>query len=218
MNERIEPTLGPSSTPAPAQRAALAIDGLNSRLARSAGLVPPAVTVLDWNLVNAFALPGGRIILTKGLLERSQDGSEIAAVLAHEVAHVLHRHPMTGWIRQEGTNLLLMALFGQDGTGSLAGAITGGLLNARYTREQEDRADRTAIDLLAKNGISSSGGAAFFDRLADGTTNSPFSGVLALMETHPGSEDRATLFRMAETGTDPGLDIGDLTAVKTMCG
>lgn len=152
------------------------------------------MTVLDWDLVNAFALPGGRIILTKGLLERSQDGSEIAAVLAHEIAHVLHRDPMTGWIRQEGTNLLLIALFGQDGTGSLAGAITGGLLNARYTREQEGRADRTAIDLLAKNGISSSGGAAFFERLADGTTNNPFSGVLALMETHPGSEDRAARF------------------------
>lgn len=196
-----------------------ALEALNLRLARVAEIDPPQLTVIDWKLVNAFALPGGRIVLTNGLIREAEDGSEIAAVMAHEIAHVIHRDPMTGWIRQEGVSLFLAVLFGQEAAGSIASTLTGSLLNASYTRDQEDRADRTALDLLAATGISADGGRAFFERLHRHDRNDEaFGALLGILDTHPGAADRAELFADAGTGTEPGLDAADLRAVKGMCG
>lgn len=194
-----------------------ALDALSRRLAGAAGIPTPQLTVIDWDVVNAFALPGGRVVLTSGLIEASRDGSEIAAVLAHEISHVVHRDPMTGWIRREGVSLLLALLFGQEAAGSIASSLTGALLNARYTRDQEDRADHTALDLMRDNDIRSDGGQAFFERLHEREIGGTVGALLTLIETHPGSADRAALFAEAQTGTGPGLDAAQLAAVKRMC-
>lgn len=196
---------------------AIALNGLAGRLAGAAEIAAPQLTVLDWNVVNAFALPGGRVVLTSGLIQESHDGPEIAAVLAHEISHVVHRDPMTGWIRREGVSLVLALLFGQEAAGSVVSATTGALLNARYTRDQEDRADHTALELMRENGISAQGGQAFFQRLQAHELGGTLGSLLTLIETHPGSADRAALFGDAETGTKPGLDDGQFEAVKRMC-
>lgn len=194
-----------------------ALDTLTTRLAQAGDRDPPQVTVVDWSLVNAFALPGGRIVLTNGLIQKAEDGSEIAAVLAHEIAHVVHRDPMTGWIRQEGVSLVLAVLFGQEAAGSIASSLTGSLLNATYTRDQEDRADHTALDLLAATGIRADGGRAFFERLRHRARDDTLGSLLTLMDTHPGGDDRADLFAGAKTGDGPGLDAAQLAAVKLIC-
>jgi Zn-dependent protease with chaperone function len=195
-----------------------ALDALSRRLADAGGIPTPELTVLDWDVVNAFALPGGRVVLTSGLIEESRDGSEIAAVMAHEISHVVHRDPMTGWIRREGVSLVLALLFGQEAAGSIASTLTGALLNARYTRDQEDRADHTALDLMRATDISAQGGQAFFERLHEQEIGGTVGSLLSLIETHPGSADRAALFGSADTGSGPGLDATQLAAVKRMCG
>lgn len=194
-----------------------ALDALSRRLAGAAGIPQPQLAVFDWDVVNAFALPGGRVVLTSGLIKESRDGSEIAAVLAHEISHVVHRDPMTGWIRREGVSLVLALLFGQEAAGSIASTLTGAVLNARYTRSQEDRADHTALELLRDTDIRSDGGQAFFERLHEGEIGGTVGALLTLIETHPGSADRAALFAEAETGTGPGLDADQLAAVKRIC-
>lgn len=194
-----------------------ALDDLGRRLASVADIDPPLVTVIDWKLVNAFALPGGRVVLTSGLIGEAKDGSEIAAVLAHEFAHVVHRDPMTGWIRREGVSLVLAVLFGQEAAGSIASTLTGTLLNATYTRDQEDRADHTALDLMRDNDIRSDGGQAFFERLRKKEVGGTLGSLLTLVNTHPGAGERAELFAAAETGSGPGLDADQLAAVKRIC-
>lgn len=195
-----------------------ALRHLNERLARAIGLPPPAIAVIDWDVVNAFALPGGRIVLTDGLIRKAQDPSEIAAVLAHEIAHVVHRDPTTGWIRGEGVDLLMTAIFEPSTTGSLVEALTGSLLDARYTQDQEQRADQTAVGILRLTGISAAGGAAFFTRLSKQEADGAIGSMVALISTHPGSAERATLFRDASTGTRPGLNPDQFTALKALCG
>lgn len=194
-----------------------ALEALSGRLAGAADISRPHLTVLDWDVVNAFALPGGRVVLTSGLIKESKDASEIAAVLAHEISHVVHRDPMTGWIRREGVGLVLALLFGQEASGSIVSATTGALLNARYTRDQEDRADHTALDLMRENDIRSDGGQAFFERLQAHEPGGALGSLLTLIDTHPGSADRAALFGGAKTGTRPGLDDSQFAAVKRMC-
>ncbi|WPZ36398.1 M48 family metallopeptidase [Thalassobaculum sp. OXR-137] len=194
-----------------------ALQALAGRLAGAADIPPPQITVLNWDLVNAFALPGGRIVLTSGLIKESREGSELAAVLAHEIAHVVHRDPMTAWIRREGVSLVLALLFGQEAGGSVASTLTGAVLDANYTRDQEERADHTALALLRDNDISSDGGRAFFERLQDDEIGGTLGSLLTLVQSHPGSADRAALFAAAETGTQPGIDSAQLAALKRMC-
>lgn len=200
-----------------AKEGADAIDELAGRLADAAGIAPPAVAVVDWDLVNAFALPGQRIILTGPLLRQAEDPSEIAAVLAHEIAHVAHRDPTTGWIRGEGVDLLMTAVFGASTTGGLVESLAGGLITARYTRDQEEAADAAAVTYLRAAGIRSSGGAAFFDRLSHAEPDGALGDVLDLVATHPGAGSRADLYRRASTGSGPGLNDTQFAAVGEIC-
>ena len=194
-----------------------ALTSLSARLAASGGIDAPVLTVMDWDLVNAFALPGGRIVLTSGLLKDSEDGSEIAAVLAHEISHIVHRDPMTGWIRREGVSLVLTLVFGNEAAGSAVTSMTGALLNASYTRAQEDRADHTALELMRDNDISSEGGRAFFERLQKKEPGGNVGSLMSVISDHPGSADRAALFGAAQTGSLPGLDGAEFAAAKAMC-
>jgi len=194
-----------------------AIADLAQRLARPAGVPPPVVAVIDWDLLNAFALPGGRIILTRRLITAAEDPSEIAAVLAHEIAHVAHRDPTTGWIRSEGIGLLMTAVFGASSVGGLVESLAGSLLDAQFTREQEEQADIAALSYLRSTGIRADGGAAFFERLSRYEPDGALGDILSVASTHPGSRERAARFARAATGSEPGLDPREYEAVRQIC-
>ena len=106
----------------PASRAAL--DRLTQRLAAAASDKPlhARVVLLDWSLVNAFAVPGGQIILTRGLVQRAGSSDEVAGVLAHELGHTLELHPEAGIIRALGLAAATQLAFaGSQGTVSNIG-------------------------------------------------------------------------------------------------
>ena len=147
----------------PASRAAL--DRLTQRLtaAASSGPMQVRVMLLDWRLVNAFAMPGGQIILTRGLVQTAGSPDEVAGVLAHELGHALELHPETGLVRAMGLAAAAQLIFaGSAGTVSNVGLV---LTQLRYTRIAEREADVHALRMLKGAGISPKGFGDFFERL-----------------------------------------------------
>ncbi len=116
------------------------------------------VTVVDDAAVNAFAVPGGALVLYRGLLERTTRAEELAGVLAHEIQHVLHRHGTRMVFQRAPTGLLLAAV-----VGDVSGVMALGLETARtlgelrYSRRHEEEADRDGLRMLVAAGARGAG-------------------------------------------------------------
>jgi len=134
--------------------------------------------------VNAFAMPGGFVVMNSGLIERADSAEEVAGVLAHEVQHVERRHGLRGLVHAAGLGVGLRLVLGEVG-GSLAASWAEDLEGLRFSRTQESDADRAGVDALLRAGIDPRGMATFFRKLAKEGGNVP-----ALLSSHPASEDR----------------------------
>lgn len=150
--------------------------------------------VVDDGEINAFALPGGFVGVNRGLLEAAKSGDEVAAVLAHELAHVTLRHGTRRVVRQLGSAALLGLLFGGTDLEGVAG-LAGGLVGVAYDREQEAAADGEGQRLLVASGVSPLAMATFFQRLAASGPSIP-----TLLSTHPDPGDRSEEARRAAEG------------------
>ena len=139
--------------------------------------------------INAFALPGGYVVVNLGLIRKARSGDEIAGVLAHELQHALQRHGVKRIARQVGAAATLSLLMGWLDVDTLASAAAG-LVARSYDREQESEADKLGRQLLLDAGINPDGMALFFDRLADDGPSLP-----EWLSTHPDSGERAKLVR-----------------------
>ena len=113
-------------------------------------------TILNDDMINAFALPGGFIYVTRGMLLHMNSESELAAVLGHEIAHVTEKHALRRQTRGKGISVLNTVLAvgtGQPGLYEL-GDIFGGALLLGYSREFELDADEVGAQYMAKAGYS----------------------------------------------------------------
>lgn len=147
------------------------------------------VMVVDNPTVNAFAAPGGFIVVFRGLLERTRTAEELAGVLAHELQHVVKRHATRMVIQHASTGLLFAALTGGGGDPAafgLEGARVLGVL--RYGRHHEEEADAEGIRMLAAAGIEVSGMITFFETLQQEGMEVPE--FLKYVSTHPSTADR----------------------------
>ena len=127
--------------------------------------------------LNAFALPGGYIGVHSGLILASQSESELAGVLAHEIAHVTQRH-IARLVAQDSRNSIvsiaalavaILAARANSQAGGAAGvAVQAGLIQSAldFTRENEREADRVGFQILSESGLDPRGMASFFERLA----------------------------------------------------
>jgi predicted Zn-dependent protease len=176
------------------------IDGIVARLASGLTERPYEfrVSVVDDTLVNAFAAPGGRIVVMRGLLEVSETPEELAGVLAHEMQHVQLRHGTRAVLRQLPVQAVSAVLGGGEGTAALVGTL--GVL--RYARGDESEADREGMRLLLDTGIDPRGMIDFFETLdAQTGANAP---ALTYLSTHPATEERrARLAEMAAEASAP---------------
>jgi len=150
--------------------------------------------VVNADQINAFAIPGGHVYVNRGLIERTRNMSELAGVLAHEIAHVEHRHGVEQMEQMQSANLALTlgyVLLGRAPSGLEEAAINvgGSLYFARHSREAENEADASAVTLLANAGISPQGLPTFFNVLLSDRQRSP-SSVEQWFSTHPLTEDR----------------------------
>lgn len=149
--------------------------------------------------VNAFALPGGKIVVFSGLVEAARRPEEVAGVLAHEIEHALLRHSLQRLVRSAGIRGVVGLLLGD--LEGMAGAVRDAGVQLRelsYDRDQERAADLAAIELLARAGIDPAGLVDFFDRLSaqEGGGGDPATGkALSLLSTHPESAERSAVLR-----------------------
>ena len=173
------------------------------------------VLVVDFGMTNAFALPGGAIVIFDGLIEFAETPEEVAGVLAHEMAHVIKRHGTEALLRSYGLELLIEALTGSAG-GGVAGGIGETLLGLSYSRDAESEADRTGIRLLQGAGLRADGLGRFFERFDAGSGEAP--AALNLLSTHPSGETRARLADEAGSGGASAMTEADWQALQVICG
>lgn len=177
------------------------VEGVVARLAQaSPSPYTFRVVVADDPQVNAFAAPGGHIVVNKGLLRFAADGDELAAVLAHEMEHVTRRH-VTRVMFQRASLGMLAAMAG----GQSPDAIGGGVEMARmlgelsFGRAAEREADEGGLARLRAAGVRETAMATMLDRLAGETKGAQ---PPELLSTHPDPKGRAA--RMRALARDAG--------------
>lgn len=145
------------------------VAGITARIVRATNRPdgPYRVTVLDSPVVNAFALPGGYVYVTRGLMALVNDEAELAGVIGHEIGHVNARHSAQRQTAALGTSLLgavLGAVVGSDAVNQIAGLGGQGLL-ASYSRDQEYEADMLGVRYLAGAGYDPYAAADFLESM-----------------------------------------------------
>jgi len=123
--------------------------------------------VLDADFVNAFALPGGYMLVSTGLIKASQSPDELAGVLAHEMAHITARHGTQRLLREHTWGFFIRLLSSGDGglTAQLATQLAGSVLTSSFSRDDEREADAKGVQRLLGAEINPMGLADFFARL-----------------------------------------------------
>ncbi|MFD0646150.1 MULTISPECIES: M48 family metallopeptidase [Bradyrhizobium] len=192
---------------------------LVNRLRDAAGLDDDSMTagVLRTSVPNAFALPGGKVYLLSGLLDKAENPDELAGILAHELGHLKHSDNMRGLIYNGGTSFLIGLLFG-DVTGSSAVIFASrSVVEASYSREAETNADTFAIEIMHALGRSPKPAAELMFRI---TGKEGGSGLSTILASHPLTEDR--LARMTKedrpASGPPLLTDKEWQALKGICG
>jgi predicted Zn-dependent protease len=166
--------------------------------------LPWTFGVVDTETINAFAMPGGTVLVTKGLLGRLANESELAGVLAHEIAHVVKKHQLAAI--QSSLNSDVLAGIGKDAAGDAIGrrggdvmglksmaanagvdAVKNGVFLRPLDRSMEYDADRMAVVLAARSGYDPYGLVSVMQMLAQ--TQGDGSGA-SLFDTHPSPSDR----------------------------
>jgi Zn-dependent protease with chaperone function len=144
--------------------------------------------------VNAFAIPGGHIVILTGLLEEAESAEEVAGVLAHEIAHVTRRHSLRNVIKSAGLLVTVQALLGDaSGLFGLAAEASRYLLEQKFSRDFEREADDTGWAYLVEANIDPRGMRHFFEKLKvmlEKSGMSVMENSLALVNTHPTSQER----------------------------
>lgn len=150
----------------------------------------------DPNTVNAFALPGGQVFITTGLLSRFTTEDQVAGVLAHEIMHVLARHSAQQIAQSELTNGLVGAVGVASGNASAAqtAAMVAQLVNMRYGRDDEIQSDTFGICLLLDSGYDPNAMIEVMQILQEASGG---GGQPEFFSTHPNPENR--IARIQET-------------------
>jgi Zn-dependent protease with chaperone function len=145
------------------------------------------VTVVKSDVVNAFALPGGYVVVFTGLMKKAESGEEVAGVLSHELNHVLQRHGLERVVKNLGLLTAVAIVFGdQQGLVGIMKQLGVELFTLKFGREQETEADLTGLQLLQRAKIDPSGMIRFFERLSEKD-----QGRMEWLSTHPMSTARA---------------------------
>lgn len=168
------------------------VDDIGSRLAAASIEERDGVNyqffVVDADIVNAFAAPGGYIYFTKELVLTADNEAEVASVMGHEIAHVAHRHGIAKLERAMAAGLITSVLFGDGIASDVINFATSFVLSTDYSQDQETQSDDSGIVFAYEAGYNPYGMVDFFNKLAEGSEG---SFLPAWMSSHPEPSDRA---------------------------
>ena len=156
--------------------------------------IPFTIKVVDSDDVNAFALPGGFFYVNRGLILAADNESELAGVMAHEIAHVAARHAMENQGKMQAINYGLLAaiIFGGGIAGAVAqnaGGFTQLLSFLKFSRSAEEEADQLGVQYLYAAGYDPTGMASMFEKLNSKNKKKPGT-IAKIFASHPQSVDR----------------------------
>ena len=183
------------------------VDRIGQRLAKQSELpdLKFTFTVLNSDVTNAFALPGGYVYVTRGLMSLASSEAELAGVVGHEIGHVTARHTAQRYSRSVATGIaatavgVLEAVFLGTNVAGQLGQQAGQLYLAGFSREQEFEADTLGVRYLTRSGYSPAAMSSFLAKLQGesalaaelagkpGSTND-----VNIMATHPRTQDRVS--------------------------
>lgn len=167
--------------------------------------------IMETSDANAYACPGGIILITRGLIQQCQNEDELAAVLAHEVAHIAHKDGVNSINKARWTEVLTTA--GSEATRQYAGGVAGQLVTMfegsiddvfktlvvnGYSRKAEESADRAAVSTLSRAGYNPAALPAILGRL------SSKGGSGGFFRSHPLTGERVKAVTMLVTATPGG--------------
>lgn len=167
------------------------------------------ITILNSPVVNAFALPNGRLYVTRGLLALANDTSEVAAVLSHEIAHVSLRHASQRNELQARSSLIKRVTENVLNDAAQAAVVQDQSRTtlASFSRAQELEADQAGVKVLARAGFDPYGAPRFLSALGRSGSGSKSDGVGAdMMASHPSTNERISLaLQAARRASAPGI-------------
>jgi predicted Zn-dependent protease len=169
------------------------VDGVGQKIVRICDRrdIKYAFKVIEKNEINAFACPGGYIYVYTGLLETLDNEAQLAAVLSHEVSHLVARHSI-----KKLQNIYGYSILAQVALGDKAEGVAGDIVNVAatlilqgYSRDNEFEADRYGILYTKNAGYNPEGAVQVFEKLKK-MEGSPPPAVLGLLSSHPPAGDR----------------------------
>jgi beta-barrel assembly-enhancing protease len=144
--------------------------------------------VIDDKMINAFAMPGGNIVVFQGILDSMKSHTELAALLGHELTHINHKHTTKSIFRSLSGYFLFSMIFG-DASGIFATIAdnTNQLMGMSFSRDLETEADVASAKMMKNSGIDIRGMSDLFGKLDDPGIN---KNILKFISSHPITEDR----------------------------
>ena len=151
--------------------------------------------VVNTDVINAFALPGGFVYVNRGVLARAGNESELAGVLAHEIEHVVRRHSVKQMEQAQQANVgvglvCILTRVCESQAAQAAIQVGGQAAFARFSRDDEVQADEGGFQNMIRAGIDPRGMLTFFQKLLADEQANGSSGGIAWFADHPGTQDR----------------------------
>lgn len=190
-----------------------ALEGLVERLAAAADDDRTYnVYVSNADVLNAFAAPGGHIVLYRAIIDHAESPNEVAGVLAHEMGHVVEDHPAKGLVEAVGYGIFGLLIPG--GSADTA-VIARTMLTNHYSRGDELAADRVGVEMLNSAGVDSRGLIAFFEHMKAQGNEIP--GALEFLSTHPSGDTREAKLDGLTAEGEPALSDAEWAALRNVC-
>jgi len=175
------------------------VEGIGLRMAKGSERpdLPWQFRVVDDPTVNAFALPGGFIYVTRGILAHMSSEAELASVLGHEIGHVTARHSVSQQTKQIGAQIVLLpTVFLPSDLQNLSGALLGSgfqLLFLKHSRDDERQSDELGLAYMSRAGYDPNEMVDMFRTLGRSSRAGGGRGVPEWLATHPNPENREQL-------------------------
>ena len=222
MGMALEASLTKGARACAAPSGVAVLSAMAARLAEGTPSLPPLrIAVYDIPVMNAFAMPGERIVITRELIARARRPEQVAGVLAHEIGHAIERHSEAQLVRATGLQLVLGLVTG--GGSDMVGSAIGVTAILTYGRRAEAEADAIALRLLGDAAIDPLGLKEFFEMILaeeGGRQEGGWGRIRSIISTHPGTAERIGRIEPLPDGIVARAVLSDeqWRALRAICG